>query len=190
VPKLWSRTIESHRQDVRDAILETTARLVDEHGVRAVTMMQIAEETGIGRATLYKYFPDVETILVAWHEGHVSGHLAHVTALRGGAGAPGDRLRAVLEFYAGIQHEHQGTELALMLHRGAHVARARDHLQELLQELLKECAKAGVVRRDIPANELASYCLHALAAARGLRSRAALQRLVGVTMDGLKPPSA
>jgi AcrR family transcriptional regulator len=43
--------------EVRDVIVETTAALVAEHGLRAVTMSQIAEDTGIGRATLYKYFP-------------------------------------------------------------------------------------------------------------------------------------
>ena len=56
VPKLWNETIEAHRRAVRDAILETTAALVAEHGLTSVTMSQIAEETGIGRATLYKYF--------------------------------------------------------------------------------------------------------------------------------------
>jgi hypothetical protein len=25
---------------------------------------------GIGRATLYKYSPDIESVLLAWHEGH------------------------------------------------------------------------------------------------------------------------
>src|SRR5207245_866718 len=59
VPKLWSDTIETHRREVRDAILETTVALVTKQGLRAVTMSQIADEAGIGRATLYKYFPDV-----------------------------------------------------------------------------------------------------------------------------------
>ena len=76
MPKLWNDTIEAHRREVRDATLETTAALVAKHGLRSVTMSQIAEETGIGRATLYKYYPDVEAILVAWHEGHVAVHLA------------------------------------------------------------------------------------------------------------------
>jgi AcrR family transcriptional regulator len=62
VPKLWSETIESHRREVRDAIVDTAAALVAEHGLASVTMSQIAGETGIGRAMLYKYFPDVEAI--------------------------------------------------------------------------------------------------------------------------------
>jgi AcrR family transcriptional regulator len=67
---------------VVDATLDTTAALVAEHGLRSVTMSQIAEQTGIGRATLYKYFPDVEAILLAWHERQVTGHLDYLAEVR------------------------------------------------------------------------------------------------------------
>ena len=55
MPKLWTDTIQAHRREVRDAVLDATAALVGEHGLRAVTMSQIANKIGIGRATLYKY---------------------------------------------------------------------------------------------------------------------------------------
>src|SRR3977135_2339722 len=92
VPRLWNETIEGHRRAGRRATLDTTAALVAGHGLRSVTMSQIAEETGIGRATLYKYFPDVEAILVAWHERHVAGHLEHLAGLRDQAGDARTRL--------------------------------------------------------------------------------------------------
>lgn len=101
---------------MHDDILETTVRMVTEHGLRSATMSQIAEETGIGRATLYKYFSDVEAILVAWHDRHV-----------------------------------------------------------------------GDIRGDIASDELAGYCLFALAMASSLRSEAAVRRLVAVILDGLRP---
>ncbi len=78
VPSLWKDTIEAHRREVRDAILDNTWALATEHGLTSVTMSQIAERTGIGRATLYKYFPDVEAILLAWHERQITGHLDHL----------------------------------------------------------------------------------------------------------------
>src|SRR2546423_6607627 len=102
VPRLWNQTIEAHRHQVRDAILDTTAALVAEHGLRSVTMLQIAQRTGIGRATLYKYFPDVEAILVAWHQQHVAAHLDQLAAIRDREEAPGARLGAVLAAYAHI----------------------------------------------------------------------------------------
>src|SRR5829696_2510257 len=126
MPKQWNETIEAHRREVRDAILDTTAALVAEHGLLSVRMSQIAEETGIGRATLYKHFPDVEAILFAWHERQIAGHLEYLVEVRDQAGGAGERLEAVLEAYALISHESQeyhGTELAALLHRGEHVAR-------------------------------------------------------------------
>src|SRR5215472_19256541 len=96
VPKLWHETIDEHRRAVRDATLDTTAALVAERGLASVTMSQIAEQTGIGRATLYKYFPDVESILAAWHERHVAGHLDHLAQVRDKADGAAERLLAVL----------------------------------------------------------------------------------------------
>ena len=190
VPKLWNESIEAHRRAVRDATVDTTAALVAKHGLRSVTMSQIAAETGIGRATLYKYFPDVEAILVAWHERQVSGHLEQLTELRDQAGEAGERLEAVLEAYALIHHEHHGTELAALLHRGEHVARAQQHLSDVIRDLLAEAADSGDLRDDVAPAELASYCLHALTAAGSLPSKAAVRRLVTVTLAGLRPAPA
>ncbi len=190
MPKLWDETIEAHRRAVRDATLDTAAALVAERGLRAVTMSQIAEETGIGRATLYKYFPDVEAILVAWHERQISAHLEHLAALREQSGDTGERLKSVLEAYALIQHEHHGGELAALLHRGEHVARAQRQLRDFIRDLLIESSADGDVRNDVAADELANYCLHALAAAAGLPSKAAARRLVMITLAGLGTDTA
>lgn len=188
MPKLWKETIEAHRREVGDAILDTTVTLVAEHGLRSVTMSQIAEQTGIGRATLYKYFPDVEAILLAWHERHVTGHLDQLSELSGQAGDPAERLEAVLGAYALIQHRRGAGEVAALLHRDEHVGWAGRRLHELLRGLLTEAAEAGHVRGDVTPDELASYCLHALAAAASLPTEAAVRRLVAVTLAGLLTP--
>ena len=187
MPKLWSETIEAHRRDVRGAILDKTAALVAEHGLLSVTMSQIAEATGIGRATLYKYFSDVEAILVARHERQVTDHLELLAEIRDQTADPGKRLAAVLEAYAFISHEHHNTELAALVHRGEHYARAQQHLSDLIRDLLAAAAETGDVRDDVAPAELASYCLNALAAANSLPSKAAVRRLVMVTLAGLRP---
>jgi AcrR family transcriptional regulator len=188
VPKLWNETIEAHRRAVRYATLDTTAALVAEQGLASVTMSQIAEATGIGRATLYKYFPDVEAILVAWHERQVTGHLEQLAEVRNQPGDARKRLEAVLEAFALIQHEHHGTDLAALLHRREHVARAQQHLKDFIRDLLIEGAETGDLRDDVPPDELASYCLHALTTANSLPSKAAVRRLITVTLAGLRPP--
>lgn len=186
MPKLWNETIDTHRRAVREATLDTTAALVAEHGLASVTMSQIAEKTGIGRATLYKYFSNVEAILVAWHERQITGHLEHLAEVRDQASGAGKRLGAVLKAYALISHEHRNTELAALLHHGEHVARAQHQLSTLIRNLLTEGVKAGDLRDDVAPSELASYCLHALTAASNLPSRAAVLRLVKVTLAGLR----
>src|SRR5215469_11629252 len=82
VPKLWDETIAAHRHQVRDAILDAAAALVFEQGLRSVTMAQIAEHAGIGRATLYKYFSDVDAIVHAWHHRQITAHLAQLAEAR------------------------------------------------------------------------------------------------------------
>jgi AcrR family transcriptional regulator len=212
VPKLWAETIETHRREVHAAILDTTAALVAEHGLPSVTMSNIAEETGIGRATLYKYFPDVEAILVAWHDQHVDRHLDYLTEVRDRSNDAGARIEAVLDAYALItyersqkhvradssehvhrgdhtsrSHKHHGSEIGALVHRDEHVRRKERRLNDFFRDLLAEGAKTGGVRVDIAAEELASYCVHALGAAGGLRSKPAVRRLVAVTLSGLRP---
>jgi len=192
VPKLWNDTIDAHRRAVRDATLDTTAALVAEHGLRSVTMAEIAERTGIGRATLYKYFPGVEAILLAWHERQISQHLEQLTEVAREA-EPGERLGAVLEAYAAMSHGsrgHHDAELAAFLHRDEQVMRAEKQLRDLIGGLLTEAAQSGEIRTDISAAELTTYCVHALAAARRLPSAAAVRRLVAVTLAGLARPES
>ena len=192
VPKLWTQTVETHRQEVREAILDATGHLVHSRGLLSVTMSQIADATGIGRATLYKYFPDVEQVLAAWHQRHVAGHLTELAEIRDRSGEPAARLRAVLERYAQIcrqRRDHGGGALAAVLHRSEPVVGLQRELHNLIAGLLGEAAAAGVVRRDAPASELASYSVHALDAAGDTRSQAALTRLVNVIWTGLTAPA-
>ena len=190
MPRLWSETIDEHRRGVTEAIFQATQNLVAEHGILSVTMSRIAEEAGIGRATLYKYFPNVEAILLAHHRRHINRHLEQLGALRNGSGGPAERLHAVLLAYARICHlreQHAPPEVFALLHLGDDVVEAEARLGALVQDLITEARRAGQVRADAKPRELAAYCLHALMAARTLGSDVAVRRLVAVTFAGLQP---
>jgi AcrR family transcriptional regulator len=189
VPKLWSETIDAHRHAVQEAILDAAWKLASERGVLSVTMSHIAEHAGIGRATLYKYFPDVESILVAYHDRHVGGHLARLAELRDQEGEAGERLEAVLREFARICYHrgrHGTGELTALLHRDEHVRAAQSQVSNLFLELLTDASAAGVLRGDVSPAELANYCVHALSAAGDLPSEDAVDRLVAVTLAGLR----
>jgi AcrR family transcriptional regulator len=191
VPKLWNETIQEHRHAVHDAALDAFASLIGEYGLASVSMSQLAATAGIGRATLYRYFPDIESVLVAWHERQIARHLSLLAQARDAADSPAARLEAVLSAYALIQHQHHGTDLPVaLLHRGEHVTAASRQLHALVSDLITACMQTGDIPAQIPAGELASYCLHALGAAGTLPSPAAAQRLVAVTLAGLQTPQA
>jgi AcrR family transcriptional regulator len=189
VPRLWSESINTHRQMVRDAVLDAVAGIAERDGLLALTMSRIAEASGIGRATLYKYFPDIAAVVTAWHERQIEHHVATLGEL---AAAPADaasRLEAVLEGYAMSAYHggHQHTpELAVLLHADARISRAHDRVHELLRQLIVDSSRDGQVRDDVDPGELAAFALHALSAAGTLRSRPAVKRLVRLTMTALR----
>lgn len=190
MPRLWSSTIDQHRHEVRSAVLDAAAELAARNGVLAVTMTQIAETAGIGRATLYKYYPDVAAIYADWHDQQVTQHVEHIrneiVALR----APNKRLIKALETHVERLHEQHRSELA-QLHlsvfestNGASAHKANAKLLELLEELITE-----LVSKNHPSNatahELALFANHALGAANELPTEQARRRLVQTVVTAI-----
>ena len=193
VPRIWNATIDQHRRAVHDAILDTTASLIAEHGLTGVTMSQIAQHAGIGRATLYKYFPDVEAILAAWHQRQIAQHLDQLREAADAANDPVERLRTVLRSYTELSSSrptggagaHRDADMTALLHRSAHSGHSRDQVHALMTDVIRAAGDAGHVRTDIPPDELATFCLHALGAARSLDRDESHERLVRVTLQAL-----
>jgi AcrR family transcriptional regulator len=186
VPRLWEQTVVDHRRAVRDAILEAGAILTTENGLRSLTMSQVAERAGIGRATLYKYFPDIDAVLAAWHERQIGEHAQELHELAHGAGSATERLKKVLTAFGLIYFKHRGSELAALLHAGPKGTRAEEHLLAILQGLVADAVDAGALRADIPVTELAHFALHSMTSATTAPSQAAVHRLVNLTITGLQ----
>lgn len=187
MPRIWNATIEAHRDAVRAAVLDAAAALVARQGVSGVTMSAIAQAAGIGRATLYKYFPDVESILAAWHERQIQAQLEELVHIRDNTVGIRQQLEAVLHAYAFLSHSGRGGAETERLHQGGHAGPARQHLESLLAGLIREGAEDGLFRTDVGPEELAAFCLHALEAAAVLTSHEAVLRLVRVTLGALGP---
>lgn len=185
MPKIWSDTVEQHRSDVRQAILHTTATLVAERGERSVTMSEIATQVGIGRATLYKYFNDIDSILEAWHEHMIATHLANLGEIAGQQDHVGERLRAVVTEHVEMIQQHHSPTGAIMTvdaHRVQSVADGLDQLVEFFAKHVRAAQDEGTLRSTAPAAEYARFLLHALDAAASTTTQAGTKRLINLVL--------
>jgi AcrR family transcriptional regulator len=188
VPRIWADTIDTHRRQVNDAILDATAELVAERGPLSVAMSAIAERAGIGRATLYKYFPDVESILVAWHERDFAGHRHRLEALRD---ADDVTLEDLVDFVREQRQHHPHARGADVLGALAQTLAGADavapaiepEIVGVLAGLLTRLSGRGEVRDDHDPELLARWFLHAAHAPGDLDDDAVAQLLV----DSLAP---
>lgn len=57
--------IQARSRETVDAIFEAVARILQAHGRTALTTNAVAERAGISIGTLYSYFPNKDTILLA-----------------------------------------------------------------------------------------------------------------------------
>jgi hypothetical protein len=73
------------------------------------------------------------------------------------------------------------------LHHDDRMGQAQRQVRAMIRDLISAAADTGDVRSDVPPEELANYCVHALSGASTQRSKAAIDRLVSVTLDGLAP---
>ena len=99
----------------RARVLAAAARLFSQQDGRTVTMEQIAAAAGVGKATLYRRYPDVASVAVALLDEHERTLQAEV--LRGppplGPGAPpGERLAAFYRAMVDLLERHGHLALA------------------------------------------------------------------------------
>jgi AcrR family transcriptional regulator len=178
MPRIWTDSIESHRQQVHDAILAATADLAAEHGPLALAMSTIADRAGIGRATLYKYFPDLESILLAWHKREFTRHLEGLKRL---SQDPEVTLQHLATFIADLRrrlpHFTGGDVVGNLAQTVAQLGDPDGHehgeqltveVTSILSGLLAQLARRKQVRRDHSPEALARWLLHAVHAPASL----------------------
>jgi AcrR family transcriptional regulator len=183
MPRIWADTIDSHRRQVNDAILDATAELIAEQGPLSVAMSAIAERAGIGRATLYKYFPDVESILIAWHTRDFSEHLERLQALSQAEAVTLNDLVAFVRVQRRHHPRHKGTDVlgplahSLAGSRGVLEATIEPEIVAVLTDLLARLARQKEVRDDQDPELLARWVLYAVHAPPDLDDQAVSELL-------------
>jgi AcrR family transcriptional regulator len=86
-------------QNLRDYLIETAARLIDQRGSAGLAVRDIAREAQVADGVLYNYFEDKEDLLVHALLAHVGNVMASAPRLLPppGEGAVADNLRAFID---------------------------------------------------------------------------------------------
>lgn len=148
----WHRARLDHRAQQSDAIASAALSLILEHGASALTMAAIATAAGISRQTLYRYYPDIDAVLVgiaelvASHDDHLETHVLE-------QGDPAAQLDVLIRTvsHAGGHDSHGSTALRTTLPPRARdvLARHEDRIAQLLTNVLQTGIDRGVFRTDI-----------------------------------------
>ncbi len=163
----WERARLDHRARQSEAIARAALALIVERGASALSMAAIATAADTSRQTLYRYYPDIDAVLVGVAEviaSHDDQFEAHVLE----QSDPAARLDAVVRTLAHAGG-HDDQETAAL--RAALPPRARDVLRRhedrvvhVLADVLRTGIEGGVFRDDVEPSTDAPLIL-ALAAA-------------------------
>ena len=127
-------------------ILQTARRLFVQQGYTATSMRQVAEQTGIGKATIYHHFPDKQAIVKALLEESTAHMEASLRLLQE---QPEPRLRIQLAATESINFFFNSADLIQVVRREVPGARAEmqagfmDFFQKWLA-LLAEAIQCGI----------------------------------------------
>jgi AcrR family transcriptional regulator len=90
-----------------EQILETAAKLFAKHGYAATDTQLLAEELGVGKGTIYRYFPSKEEVFLAAADRGMRMVCEQVDASILGIDDPLDRIAVAIRSYLAFFAEHQ-----------------------------------------------------------------------------------
>ncbi len=138
----------------RKEIAHTSVRLFLKKGFNETSMREVAEAAGIGKSTLYDYFPSKEDILLSFAEAELQRLTEQVKEIVDQKTGAQEKLRRIMfaymdylaeneEFYLKLSYEVQrlGQESLERIQSKRHA------FQDLLRNILEEGIREGCFRR-------------------------------------------
>jgi AcrR family transcriptional regulator len=149
VPKISAATLQEHRAETIDKLLDSWGDLVMEKGFDAVTLADVAAQVGLARTAIYNYFPDREALLFAWTDREVRRTVEALQQDLEKADSFAEKLRVfvrsqLIEFHQ--RHLPPGKEVVQFL-RPETYGRFMDHI-EPLEKVLRDIITDGLKAKE------------------------------------------
>lgn len=186
----------AERQDeTRQRIVDATIALHETVGAAQTTMSEIARKAGVGRVTVYRHFPDEETLFAACSGHYFAQHPFPDLERWRTIGAPRDRLREALrESYAWHRENRRMIAMALAEARDQPVmAPYRRFWQEAAETLAEAWRLRGARRSRLTASialALGFDTYRTLTEEQGLSDEQAVELMVGFVGGAAAPAQA
>jgi AcrR family transcriptional regulator len=169
--------------------LVTAAReAFTEHGVET-SLDDIARRAGVGPGTLYRHFPTRDVLLAAVYRGDVEALAARADEMAQ-TYPPAEALDAWLRLQLDYIKLKRGLGAAVktMLGRDSETLTwCRETMRGALRGLLAAAQEVGAIRADVDAADVLRLVHGVGMACESAPDQA--ERLLGLVLDGLRPPS-
>ncbi|GAA2824300.1 TetR/AcrR family transcriptional regulator [Crossiella cryophila] len=155
MPKIVGGSLAEHREQTRERIFAALARLAGERGYDAITLAEVAAAAEVGRTAMYNYFPDKESLLLAFAEHETGGYLRELTAALAELDNPVDKLATYVRLHIRVfatRHMPPSSALRPLLSEQGR-SRVLDHVTEL-ESTLRRVLAAGMDQGYLPSAEL------------------------------------
>jgi len=145
-----------HHGNLRQALIDAALELIEERGVPALTLREVARRVGVTHAAPQRHFADRAALVAAVAEQGFHGLGAHVAAARASGRTPAQRLRALGVAYVEYALAHPA-HLRVMFSpevadksRHAELAAAAQAVHGALVEEIADGQRQGSVARGDP----------------------------------------
>jgi AcrR family transcriptional regulator len=158
------RPPDAELQERRSAeILDAATVVFSKNGFAAADVQEIANKTGVGKGTVYRYFPSKEELFLAAVDHGMRRLKSAVDAAVAGVEQPLERIAEGIRAYLAFFDEHPEI-VELLIHERAHFRDRkkptyfvhRDANMAPWQALFRELIQGGVVR-DIPVERITDF---------------------------------
>lgn len=187
----WERTRLDHRAQQSEAIASAALSLMLDRGAPALTMAAIAIASGVSRQTLYRYYSDVDAVLVGVAEFIGSrDHQFEAEVLQ--HSDPVVQLDAIVRAvaHAGNHDTRDSAALRSSLPPKARqvLAQHEDRILQVLEDVLTAGIRDGVFRADIGPSGDAPLILGLAAAAEPATTERAIALIHRIVDPNTKEP--
>jgi AcrR family transcriptional regulator len=162
----------AQREDIRDLILDSVDVLLARFGYNKMTVEDIAQQTGIGKGTIYLHFSSKEELTLSHIDRIIDRMLAQLRLIAKNGSSPQDRIKKmlltrVMVRFESVRNYSESLNDLLASLRSSLLVRRRIHFEEeaeIFSDVLDEGNDSGIfsIRNPYDAAETLIWATNSL----------------------------